>query len=152
MTREQKCKLALEKGFSYNPINGIIYNKNKIEYKNKHNRGYISIALYHNKKEYRLLGHQFAWYVINNETVDCIDHINGITDDNRINNLRSVTQQENNFNQKKAKGFYYNKRNKNYNAQIRFNNKNIYLGAFKNEYEARNAYLKAKEKYHTINK
>lgn len=150
MTREEKCKLALEKGFSYNPINGIIYNKKGIECKTKHERGYIRINLYKNKKYYNLLAHQFAWYVINNEIVDCIDHINGITNDNRISNLRSVTYQENNWNTKKAKGYTFNKKQKKYVAQITLNKKTIYLGSFELKEDAINTYIDYKNKYHII--
>ena len=152
MTRKEKCEYAKSKGFYYNPVNGLIYNKNGLEYKNKHNRGYIYISLYKEQKEYKLLGHHFAWYWVYNEIVDCLDHINGITNDNRIENLRSVTQKENNLNKINVKGYTFDKRSKRYIAQIAINKRNIYLGSFLNEDDARKCYLKGKEKYHKINK
>ena len=79
---------------------------------------------------------------------DCIDHINGIPLDNRVANLRITTQQGNQQNQTKAKGYYWNKRKQKWNAQIILNYKTIYLGLYDTEEEARQAYLDAKLKYH----
>ena len=64
-----------------------------------------------------------------------------------MNNLRIVTNQENNFN-KNAKRFTKSK-NK-YRAYINLNNQQFYLGTFNTEEEAHKAYLQAKEKYHII--
>jgi len=77
-----------------------------------------------------------------------IDHINGIRHDNRRSNLRIVTTQENRHNQRSAKGYYWNTRNRRYTAQIVLNKKQIYLGSYNTEDEARAAYLEAKQKYH----
>lgn len=151
MEREEKCKLAIDKGYTYNPETGDITGiKGKVITK-KHN-GYITIQLYLDKKGYQLRGHQLAWYITYGEVVDCIDHINGLKDDNRISNLRSVTNQENHFNETKAKGYYWCKSKNKWRAKITLNGKNIYLGSYKIEDEARAAYLKAKEKYHKIEK
>ena len=78
-----------------------------------------------------------------------IDHKNGIRNDNRIDNLRVVTRQQNQFNTN-AKGYYWNKVNKKWQAGICVNYKIKYLGAFDKEEDARQAYLVAKEKYHII--
>ena len=78
-----------------------------------------------------------------------IDHINRITDDNRIENLRLVTHQENHFNTG-AKGYYWNKQMKKYHAQIRIDGKLKHLGLFEYKTDARLAYLEAKKKYHII--
>lgn len=152
MTREEKCKLAIEKGFTYNPETGeILYKNTKNNIYN--DRGYIKIYLYMGKnKRHALKGHQFAWYYIYNECVNEIDHINGIRDDNRIVNLRTVTRQQNQWNRKTAKGYYIVKYKDStyYESQIYLNTKRIRLGSYKTEQEARNAYLAAKEKYHKI--
>lgn len=78
----------------------------------------------------------------------CLDHINGIRDDNRVENLRIVSHQQNSFNRKNVKGFTI--RNKKYVAEIQLNRTSIHLGSFDTEHEARNAYLQAKLKYHII--
>ena len=66
-----------------------------------------------------------------------------------MNNLRIVSQQENSFNTN-AKGYSFDKSRNKYQAIIGINGKNIHLGRFDTEEEARNAYLEAKEKYHII--
>lgn len=150
MTREEKCKLAIERGFTYNPETGEVLYKNTKKYIYNH-RGYIKIYLYlGNKKKQELKAHQFAWYNIYNECVNEIDHINGIRNDNRIINLRPVTRQQNQWNRKTAKGYYICKYKDSiyYEAQIYLNTKRIRLGSYKTEEEARNAYLAAKEIYH----
>ena len=78
------------------------------------------------------------------------DHINHSTLDNRILNLRIVTSQQNHFNRKNPKGYYWHKTNQKYLAQIKINNKKVYLGYFHTAEEAHNAYLEAKEHYHKI--
>jgi len=79
---------------------------------------------------------------------DCIDHINGNKLDNRVVNLKITTMQGNNQNRTRAKGYYWNKDKKKWHAQIYLNYKNIFLGYYTTEEEARQAYLTAKEKYH----
>ncbi len=79
-----------------------------------------------------------------------VDHRNGIRHDNRLDNLRLVTCQQNQFNQTKAKGYYWNKQMNKWRAQIRIDGRAITLGLFVNESDARQAYLTAKSKYHTF--
>lgn len=77
-----------------------------------------------------------------------IDHKNGNKLDNRKNNLRLVTNQENQFNQKKRntsnkfKGVRLNKKANKYVSYITLNYKRIHLGYFENEIEAAKAYDK----------
>ena len=77
-----------------------------------------------------------------------VDHINGIKHDNRRSNLRIVTRQENSHNMRSAKGYSWSKSRSKYKANITLNNKIIYLGYYKTETEARQAYLAAKRIYH----
>lgn len=149
MTREERCKLAIERGYTYNPETGLIYNRyNKLS-NGYNNEGYIIIGITKNKKVYQIKGHQFAWYWVYKECVNCLDHINRIKDDNRIINLRNVTQQQNCFN-KTCKGYTWFKRDSKWKAQITINKKKTHLGLFNTEQEAKNAYLAAKEKYHKL--
>jgi hypothetical protein len=79
-----------------------------------------------------------------------IDHINGTKTDNYITNLRNLTNQQNHFNQTNAKGYYWCVNSNKWKAAICLNGKNIHLGMFNLEEDARNAYLEAKKVYHII--
>mgnify|MGYP003655080526 CR=1 FL=1 len=79
-----------------------------------------------------------------------IDHENGIKTDNRVENLRQVTHQQNQWNRTKAKGYTFRKRDKIWYAQIQINGKQLHLGSYDTEEEARTAYLRAKEIHHVI--
>lgn len=87
-----------------------------------------------------------------------IDHKNGNTFDNRIENLRKCKRFENYANRKKSKSHSMTSKfkgvhlewvgngEKNFKSCIKFNNKTYFLGRFKNELDAYKAYLvKAKE-------
>lgn len=150
MNKKQKCELAIEKGFKYNAETGEITNRFGKVIISKDGNGYVRIQLILNKKRYVLYSHHLAWYVTHKEVVDCLDHINGITYDNRISNLRSINNQQNHFNETKAKGYYWNKRDNIWQSQIKLNGKTIGLGSYKTEDEARLAYLNGKTIYHLI--
>lgn len=151
MTREEKCEILIEKGYTYNPETGNIYNRFGKILNATNVRGYIDITNIINKKNFHLLGHHFAWYCVYGDCdIEQIDHINGVRDDNRICNLRNVNNQKNQWNQTKAKGYNWYKKTNKWMAGIKINNKRIHLGYFNTEEEARNAYLEAKEKYHAI--
>lgn len=149
MDEKEKCELLIEKGYVYNSETGIITNpKNKI-LTSKTGGGYLIISYFINKQNYRVVSHRFAWYYINKEIPNEIDHINRIRDDNRIINLRNVTPQENKWNQNR-KGYHWKKSHNKYEVRIKLNSKHIWIGLFNTEIEAREAYLKAKEQYHKI--
>ncbi len=78
-----------------------------------------------------------------------IDHINRIRDDNRIENLRLVTRQQNQWNNN-AKGYSWNKLLSKWQVRIKVNDKSKHLGLFNMEQEAREAYLVSKKIHHTI--
>ena len=89
--------------------------------------------------------HRLAWYLMKGEWPSIIDHINRNALDNSFCNLREATQQENSQNRDCAG---VTKNGKKYRARIFINKKNITIGTFKTEEEARTAYLEAKAKYH----
>jgi hypothetical protein len=78
------------------------------------------------------------------------DHIHHNTLDNRRSEIRIVTSQGNNWNRANIKGYTWNKLVRKYQAQIKINDQNIYLGCFANPVDAHNAYLAAKTIYHRI--
>ncbi len=151
MTLKDKLDLAIKKGFTYDPITGNIYGVKGNVITTRHTKGYIHSSIKLEKKRYQFLGHHFAWYYTYGRMPDkYIDHINGITDDNRILNLRDVTNQQNQWNQTKAKGYTWNKRTKKWQSQIKVGGKVINLGYFDTEIEAHQSYLDAKKLYHQI--
>jgi hypothetical protein len=149
MTRKQKCEYLKSKGYTYDPTTGQIcgMKNNPIV---RQRDGYIQIYL--GKDMGYLAGHHFAWFMTyGNTDFEQLDHINRNRMDNRISNLRIVSCQENQFN-RDPKGYYWHKVQQNYRSSIRVNKKLIDLGSFKTKEEAREAYLKAKSKYHIIQK
>ena len=77
-----------------------------------------------------------------------VDHINHDKLDNRKSNLRVCSSSENSHNQKmqtkvkssRFKGVYFNKNANKWQAQIKLDDKNKYLGLFTNEIDAAIAY------------
>jgi hypothetical protein len=105
--------------------------------------GYRTIKI--DKKQYR--GSRLAWFYMKGEWPNQIDHINNISDDDRWENLREVTKQQNQQNRGKQKintsgykGVYWHNKNKKWYAQIGINRKNIHLGFFDDLKEAALAY------------
>jgi hypothetical protein len=80
-----------------------------------------------------------------------VDHIDGDRLNNDISNLRIVTKQQNGFNTK-ARGCSWHKQAKKWRARIMLDGKEIALGLFDTEEEARQAYLRGKEIHHLIPK
>ena len=115
--------------------------------------GWMSSAGYkqcrYKGKDYQL--HRLIYLYHNKSIPDgcVIDHINRDKGDNRIENLRAITRQENSWNNG-AKGYFWSKDHKKWRAKIGLDGKRIHLGLFEKEEDAREAYLKAKEKYHLI--
>ena len=95
-------------------------------------------------KQHRIVGVAFLGLDINDKS-QMIDHINHDKTDNRVSNLRIVDNSMNQFNRLGVKGYAIRKNC--FDANIRINGKHIYLGSFKTEDDAHQAYLQAKEYY-----
>jgi len=106
--------------------------------KNRH--GYILIG-FQGKKYF---AHRLAWLYIYGEWPKLdIDHINHITDDNRIINLREVTKQENQRNRSIGKnnnsgliGVGWASRENKWRSRITIDYKDVHLGYFDDWFEA----------------
>lgn len=145
MTTEDKCKIAIGQGFTYNPLNGKVYGVTGKEITRKSKCGYIRLGSRSFKGT--VYAHQFAWYYTHGIIANEIDHINRDRLDNRLINLRDATRTINNQNTN-ARGYSWHKQNKMWRSRITVNRKVIYLGCFHTEEEARNAYITAKKIYH----
>lgn len=112
----------------------------------KYNNGYLHIQI--NKKKIQI--HRLIYQTYHNlklKQTDVVDHINRNRLDNRIKNLRLVTQKENTQNvskqkntSSKYKGVSLHKQSNKWTAQIMHNLKITYLGFFDNEEDAARAY------------
>jgi hypothetical protein len=147
MNLKTKIESAVSIGYKCDVENGIVYGLKNQELKSIGSSGYKVISFTYNNKSYMIYQHQFIFYCKHNLVVSCIDHIDGDKLNNKIENLRSVTKQQNGFNTK-SKGAY--KLKGKFMSQIVLNRKSIYLGLFDTEDEAHQAYLNAKKIYHNI--
>lgn len=96
----------------------------------------------------RLLGrshaaHRVIWKLVTGEEPELIDHINGVTTDNRFSNLRAVTSAENSRNVRRhsdntsgVMGVYYVPPMARWRATIRLKGKCTHLGYFDTVEEA----------------
>ena len=119
------------------------------------NRGYYRVSM--GGKGY--LVHRIIYAILNSGIDDglSVDHINGITTDNRVENLRAVTHKQNMMNRPKplksnslgALGVSPEggNRKKKYRAQIGLDKQTIYLGSFATIEEASAAYQAARKEY-----
>lgn len=100
--------------------------------------------------------HRLAWlYVYGVWPEGDIDHINGISDDNRITNLRDASTSQNCQNQRRARsdntsGLIGVKtfRPGRWQSSIKANGKYIHLGTFDSPEAAHHAYIAAKRTHH----
>lgn len=84
-----------------------------------------------------------------------IDHINRVRSDNRIENLRLVNKNQNQFNRSKNKGSEFKgvhklKTTGNYQARIGFKQNKIYIGTYRSAVEAAKAYDEYAIKLHGV--
>lgn len=120
--------------------------------------GYLRVCI-----NYRLhKAHRLAWLLhYGCPMPPLIDHINGDKLDNRIVNLRAATRSENAWNQRAAHagsrsnhlGVSYDdsaRTKKPWRAKITAHNVTHWLGRFKTEEEAAEAYKRAKQTLHNI--
>lgn len=145
--------------FIYEPTTGILTRKKKSGIRGKPGQiaGWSDSLGY---RRVRFLGsaigvHRLVWLMCyGGWPSGDIDHINGLTYDNRIVNLRDVTRSVNTENQRKARsdsklgiqGVRF--KGKSFQARIYVNGNSIHLGSFTTEDEAYMAYLHAKREFH----
>lgn len=143
--------------FSYDPETGIVtskvnYMKWSIGQKIGHvhgSIGYLRVMV----DRHKLYVHRVAFAIYHGVWPESgVDHVNGITSDNRICNIRSANQEKNARNTKLSKAnktgvkgvCFCNRRNK-YIASIRANGTDMYLGGYETLDEASNVRKKYEE-------
>lgn len=102
--------------------------------------------------------HRLAYlYMTGDYPVNQIDHVNGDRSDNRWCNLRPATDSQNRQNMKKKagtksrfQGVTWFPRDGTWMSRIGINYKSVFLGYFKTEEEAHQAYVSAKTQHHTF--
>ena len=120
--------------------------------KSLNNHGYYRIGLHKNKVSKTLKVHKLVAIAFLNHKPDghklVVNHIDFNKLNNNVSNLEIVSQREN-TNRKHLKssskytGVYWFKKSNKWMAGIRINGKQKYLGLFKDEIEASNAYQTA---------
>lgn len=142
----------IKNNFQYDPESGIVSDKFGI---------FEFTVIKPNGKKYlrttignrQFLAHRIAWFIHSGEWPKCqIDHINGNGVDNRIKNLRDVSNSENQKNRRLASnnktgisGVYLYKNG--FKSQIKSNRKNHHLGTFVDFFEACCARKSAENKF-----
>ena len=105
-------------------------------------------------KNRALYVHHVVYLLVHGELPEVVDHINGDSLDNRVENLRGGSQSQNMANARIGrantsgfKGVTWHARAKKWAAQITVNGKCIYLGCYSSKDEAANAYAVGSKKH-----
>lgn len=145
-------------------INNFEYRNDKLFWKNgprigrpvgiQINDGYQSCKLNFKDKRVAVKIHHIVWFLSKGKWPETeIDHVNGIRNDNRIENLRETSRSKNRHNIKTSKCYWWKPKNKKYEACVKYKNEKHYLGLFSTEEEARIAVEeKSKEIYGSYSK
>ena len=160
MTTQILNQAKLKELLDYNPDTGDFTNKTFRGLRampgeiagNLNTRGYIDISI--GRRKYK--AHRLAWlYVYGVWPTNNIDHINRSKIDNRIANLRDVTQAQNGQNKTKHcnnssghTGVVWHKASQRWRARLCVDRKDIYLGQFNDIQSAIDARKQAEAKYY----
>lgn len=111
--------------------------------------GYSQVSITSSGKRRNLLTHRIIWFIHHSELPVILDHIDGSPLNNRIENLRPATNQQNQRNMRSHKnstskylGVCWDKSRNKWKASIRVNGKSKNIGRFTDEIEAAKAYDK----------
>jgi hypothetical protein len=132
-------------------LGNIKNTRNKILKPHNNGNGYLQVCLYLNNKPKYIYIHRLVCkhFLENYDNELEIDHIDINPSNNNINNLRQATRSQNCLNKKKKEGTYSKYKNVSFDtscnkwiSRIRINGIRNYVGKFKTEEEAYNAYCK----------
>ena len=108
--------------------------------------GYQILRVTHDGVKYQIYGHQAAWLLSHSELPGQIDHINRARSDNRLCNLRASDATKNAWNTNSL-GYYAHSCGL-FHVTIMARGRCHSIGYFRDEVDARQAYLLAKELHH----
>lgn len=138
----------------YEPDTGCLRWKKTGLAAGSNDKGYTRISF--NNRSYK--AHRIIWLIAYGRWPNGqIDHINGRRSDNRISNLREVTQQENQQNKLTATrrnktsgllGAHFHKGSGRWYATISVDNRKIHIGSYKTPELAHAAYVERKRLLH----
>lgn len=149
----------IKERLEYNPTSGIFtWKKARIGMRagdiagSINDHGYVTIKF----NGSAIKGHRLAWWFSNGSLPSgIVDHINGVRNDNRIENLRIVTASQNRINagprvdnKSGIKGVHWSSRQGRWAAQIHVDGKRKGLGYFADIEDAKKAYLEQAKKHH----
>lgn len=157
MPLELPTQEILREKLDYDPETGILtwaygrpgITKGKVAGHPNKNAKFVQVML--DRKSY--LAHRIIWkWMTGDDPPELIDHINHNPHDNRWENLRLATHAENSQNTrgwgKYKKGVRKSTCGVTFDASIAVDGKRFYLGCYKTEDEAHQAYCKAAEVLH----
>ena len=138
----------LWEAFDFKPLTGELVRK-QVNRNRKTGAGYVGTCGYEqvtlNGRRYAK--HRLIWLWVKGTEPLLIDHINEHKTDNRWINLREADYSRNAFNQRKTKGYSFDKRKSKWRAQITIDRKMKWLGYHETEEAAHQAYLNAKHQH-----
>ena len=117
-----------------------------------HPTGYVKLTFAYEGRTRSISAHRLAYYMSYGTLPKVIDHANGDGSDNRIENLREATYQQNRMNARvrsdnasKVTGVYYRKDCDKWRAEISKDGNRTHLGFFKTKEEAIEARREAED-------
>lgn len=115
------------------------------------NSGYMAVRY----KGVKCLSHRIAFYMMHGYLPEMVDHKDGNTTNNKIENLREATQAKNKWNMRipsnntsGVKGVHWNEDTNKWAAKISINGKQKWLGLYDDIELAELVVQEAREKYH----
>lgn len=165
MRKVSPSKEFLTRLLHYDPETGLLYHRKKFELgrakpigsRRSKNKRSLSVGVQIDKKRVVFFAHRIAWIMVNGPIPEGlqIDHINGISCDNRIENLRCVTGSVNMQNMRKSRksstsgvlGVFHRPSGR-WGAKIQLYGKPIAIGTFDTKEEAYQAYVAKKREIH----